>query len=160
MPVSFITSVHMEQLSFRWTDFHEVWYWGILQKSIKVEVSLNRTRIMGILLEDQRTFLIISRWVLLRMKNVSDKSCRENQNTYFIFYIFISITSSSPPQKKKCRLWDNVEKYRIDGQAIDDNTIWPTHIACWITKTANTRSDSVILLLFHRKSCYMNVPQC
>jgi len=29
-------------------------------------------------------FLIISRPVLLRMRNVSDKSCRENQNTHFI----------------------------------------------------------------------------
>jgi hypothetical protein len=31
------------------------------------------------------TFLIISRSVLLRMRNVSDKSCRENQNTHFVF---------------------------------------------------------------------------
>jgi len=32
-------------------------------------------------------FLIISRSVLLRMRNFSDKSCRENQNTYFAFNI-------------------------------------------------------------------------
>jgi len=31
-------------------------------------------------LDDEYTF-IISRSVLLRMRNVSDKSCRENQNT-------------------------------------------------------------------------------
>jgi hypothetical protein len=30
-------------------------------------------------------FTIISPSVLLRMRNVSDKSCRENQNTHFVF---------------------------------------------------------------------------
>ena len=39
----------------------------------------------GTLLEDLCTFMPISRWILLRMRNVSDKSCRENQNTHFIF---------------------------------------------------------------------------
>jgi len=31
--------------------------------------------------------MIISRSVLLGMKNVSDKSCRENQSTYFTNFI-------------------------------------------------------------------------
>jgi len=30
-------------------------------------------------------FVIISLSVLPRMRNVSDKSCRENQNTHFVF---------------------------------------------------------------------------
>jgi hypothetical protein len=34
--------------------------------------------------EDQSTFFITSRSVLLRMKNVSEKSRRENQNKHFI----------------------------------------------------------------------------
>jgi hypothetical protein len=33
-------------------------------------------------------FLFISRLILLRMRNVSDKSCTENQNTHFVFSIF------------------------------------------------------------------------
>jgi len=33
-------------------------------------------------------YFIISRSVLLRMRNVSEKSCRENQNTHFEFDIF------------------------------------------------------------------------
>jgi len=36
---------------------------------------------MDTLQEDQYIYLIMSRSVLLRMRNVSDKSCRENQNT-------------------------------------------------------------------------------
>ena len=40
---------------------------------------------MSTLREAQYTFLIISRSVLLRMRNVSDKTCRESQNTHFIF---------------------------------------------------------------------------
>jgi len=39
----------------------------------------NVTRISGTLQEDQYTFLL-SRSVLLRMRNVSDKFCTENQN--------------------------------------------------------------------------------
>ena len=42
----------------------------------------------GILHEDQYTFLIISRSVTLRMRNVSDKICRGNQNTHFVFIKF------------------------------------------------------------------------
>ena len=34
--------------------------------------------------------MIISQSVLLRMRNVSDKSCRENQNTHFTFNNFFS----------------------------------------------------------------------
>jgi len=30
------------------------------------------------------TFMIISRWILLRTRNVSDRSCRENQSTHFV----------------------------------------------------------------------------
>jgi hypothetical protein len=41
------------------------------------------TRITGTLHEDICTFMI-SRRILLRMRNVSDKSCRENRNTRFM----------------------------------------------------------------------------
>jgi len=45
----------------------------------------NLTRITGTLHEDQYTFFIISRSFLLWMRNVLEQSCRENQNTHFMF---------------------------------------------------------------------------
>ena len=45
---------------------------------------------MGTSYEDQYAFLIASHSVLLRMRNVSDKSCRENQSTHFMFNNFFS----------------------------------------------------------------------
>jgi hypothetical protein len=53
--------------------------------SRKFKFHYNLTRITGTLHEDHQTFFIISRLILLRMRNVSDKSCRENQNTHFMF---------------------------------------------------------------------------
>jgi len=44
----------------------------------------NRTGMTGALHEDQCTFLITSRSVILTMRNVADKSYRENQDTHFI----------------------------------------------------------------------------
>jgi len=45
----------------------------------------NLTRILGTVHEKQNTYFIISRSVLLRMRNVSDKSCRENRaNTCYV----------------------------------------------------------------------------
>jgi hypothetical protein len=52
------------------------------------KVSLKLTSIMGTLHDDLHTFKIISRWTL-RMRNVSDKNCRENQNARFMFNNFI-----------------------------------------------------------------------
>jgi len=43
-----------------------------------------------ILHEDRYTFLIMSRLILLRMKNISDKICRENENTLYMFNNFFS----------------------------------------------------------------------
>jgi len=46
------------------------------------------TRIEGTLQEDQNTFLVIPRSILLRIRNVSDKNCIENQDTRFMFNNF------------------------------------------------------------------------
>ena len=43
---------------------------------------------MDTLHEHQHTFLMISRSVLLRIRNVSHKSSRENKNTHFMFNNF------------------------------------------------------------------------
>jgi hypothetical protein len=49
----------------------------------------------GTLHEEQCTFLIIVCLLLLRMRNIADKSCRENQNTVYVQQL------PPPPKKKK-----------------------------------------------------------
>jgi len=50
--------------------------------------NLSRKRIKGTLYEDHSTFLI-PRSVLLRMRNVAGKSCREYKNTHFVSSNFL-----------------------------------------------------------------------
>jgi len=66
-------------------------------------------RITGSLLEEVCTFTIMSRLILTEMRNVSEKSCRENQNKYLIENNFFSEC------RTVCELtWDNmVESNRI-----------------------------------------------
>ena len=45
------------------------------------------TKIAGTLCDDVCTFMIVSHQNLLRMRNVSNKSCKESQNTCFMFII-------------------------------------------------------------------------
>jgi hypothetical protein len=122
----------MQQLGFRWTNLREIWNLNIFiffeNLSRKFKFYSNLTRITGTLREDQYTFVIISGPVLLRMRNVSDKRCRANQNTHFMFNNFF---------RKSCRLWDNVEKY---GRTEQDTHGIIRHIsfACWITKATDT----------------------
>ena len=54
------------------------------------------TGITGTLHGDKYTYLIISLSFLLRMKNVSDKSCRENENAHFVFNIVIFFSKIVP----------------------------------------------------------------
>ena len=79
-------SVRMKQVGSHWRDCHEIWYLDNFRKSVeKIQVSLKSDGTTSPLHEELCAF-IISRWILSRMRNVSDKSCRENQNTYFVFY--------------------------------------------------------------------------
>ena len=59
--------------------------------------------------------MIISRTILLVMRNISDKFGTENQNTY-IFSIMFQIFF-----RKLWRLWDNVKKNCTARQTTDDN---------------------------------------
>jgi hypothetical protein len=68
-----------------WPDFHEIWYLSIFRKSDeKIKVSL--TTYMNNIYFIQRTIYFLScQAVPLRMRNVSDKTCRVTQNTCFMF---------------------------------------------------------------------------
>jgi hypothetical protein len=84
-------------------------------------------------MKTQYTFLIISHSFFLRMRNVADKSCTENQNTLLCSVIFFS---------KIEPLWD-VEKYCTEGQATHDNM---AHVPCY------TRTHSQYVMFIERIS--------
>jgi len=75
-------------------------FFGTVSRKLKLYV--NMTRLTGTLHADLSTF-IISRWIILGMRNVWDKSYTENQNTTFcVQKTFL---------RKSGRLFDNLEKY-------------------------------------------------
>jgi hypothetical protein len=78
--------------------------------------------------------MIISRSVLPRMRNVSDKSCRENRNAHFMFN---NCFSTVVPLYEI--MWENF--VQTDRQPM---TIWHIRIACWITKAEDTHSEDII----------------
>jgi len=63
-------------------------------------------RITGTLHEDQFTFLIISRSVTVRMRNTSQRNCKESQNTHFILNNFFL--------KKNCVIYEVMWKNILD----------------------------------------------
>ena len=84
----FRLSFHMEQLGSQVAEFHEIWYLSIFRKSVEwIQVSLKSDKNNGYCTwrPMYSTFIIIIHLILLIMRNVSDKSCRENQNTHFMF---------------------------------------------------------------------------
>jgi hypothetical protein len=73
--------------------------------------------------------IYITAWclILLRMRNVTDRGCRENQNTQFMFRKLFFF-------RKSYRLWKREKKYGRVGQTRNYNIIGRMRIACWITK--------------------------
>jgi len=82
--------------------------------SLKFKFDLNLTRTTGALHEDQYTFLIVSRSVLLRVRNVAHESCGEYQNIHF---------RCNKLFREPCSLSDNVEKYYTAGQTTDGSMV-------------------------------------
>jgi hypothetical protein len=90
-------SVRMEQLGPPWTDFYKIRYMISFRKSVeRIQVSLKSDK-------NNRSFTWRPvyiydniRWILPRMRNVSDKRGRENQNTYF----FVHWIPPPPPENR------------------------------------------------------------
>jgi hypothetical protein len=87
----FVLSVYpficKEQLGSHWMDFHKIWYLGTFWKPVKkIQVSLISDTNNEYFTWSPSTF-ILSRSMILRMRHVSDKSCREIHNTHIIWCI-------------------------------------------------------------------------
>jgi hypothetical protein len=78
------------------------------------------------------TFMI-SRWILLRVRNISNRSHTEHQNT---------LHSQLPFLANRAFLWDKFEKCGKTRQATDGNVIRSMGFACWVTMDTHTHADS------------------
>jgi len=88
--------------------------------------------------------MIISGSVLLRMRNISDMSCRENQNTHFVFRNFF----------ERLAVYEIVWK-RIGEPDRPQMTVRRLRIACWIIVLHILR----IFLLCHCHNGHTNAYQ-
>jgi hypothetical protein len=96
-------------------------------------------------------FFIIFRLFLIRMRNVSDRSCTENQITHFVF----SNTFSENRAVYEI-MWKNIVEWGRVQMAI-----WRMRTACCIAKATNTHSHNMqYLLLYHHNKGSVNAPQC
>jgi len=107
------------------------------------------------------TFMITPRWIFLRMVNVSDRSCGENQNTWYSVNFL----------RKFCRLWDDVKKIRYSQtghrwQCGPENVriawgttkagiqaLWIFNIHCCFTAVVVKRMRLIGTLYEHSLSC-------
>jgi hypothetical protein len=90
----------------------------------------NSTKITGTLHEDVFTFMTISCYILLIMRNVLNKLW-ENQNTHFMF-------SNSLSENRT--VYEMMSKTVEEPEATNEVTVWRTRVACWISKTADTHA--------------------
>ena len=130
--ISFVMSVRPYEITrFPLTDFDEIWYWKLFWKSVeKIQVSLNPTKVTGILHEDIFTFMAISQWILLRMRNVSNKTCRENQNTFYARDFF----------QKNRAVYGIIPKNVVESHRTQ--TIGLLRVAYWIRKLTRPQSHA------------------
>ena len=85
-------SVLKEQLGSLWTHFLKNCYFNIFQKSVEnIQVLLKSDKNNRPLTGGPVLFIIMSYCILLRMRNISDKTCRINKNTNFVYYKFFPI---------------------------------------------------------------------
>jgi len=115
------------QLGTYWTDFQwKLDIRGFIENlSGNIQLDSNLIRITDTLHENLCTRTIISQTFVLRLRNVSDTFCRENQSIHFVFTKFVL--------RKPCRLWDSV-KYGRASQATDDNTVRRMRFDCRTNK--------------------------
>jgi hypothetical protein len=101
------------------------------------------TKTTGTLQADQYIILIISRSVLLTMRNPAVEEIKAYFYVEKLFFFLKIVTFM--------RTWKNTVE--PDRPQI---TVWQMSTACWITKATDTHSEYVIL----RNNGCMQAPQC
>jgi hypothetical protein len=124
--------------------------------------------------------MTISRWILLRMRNVSNKSCKENQNSHFTFSNFFRKPCFHELMSKKW--WRQKGRKRQNDGALHVGSVRPharkhTPASCTHTQThphtrkcnrAGTRANThththiekrLIFIAFPRLQLFVNAPQ-
>ena len=94
--VSFIMSlcpfIHMGQLVSHWKDFLGIWYWKSIKK---MQVSLKSEKNDGVIYMKTNMHLWSYLTELLVEWDVSDKSCKEIRNTFYVRKLFFFFESLS-----------------------------------------------------------------
>ena len=106
---------------------------------------------MGTLHEDQYT-LLISRSIILRMRNVSDKSCGQNRNTHFMLNIFFFFF------RKSCHLWICGKMLYSRAGVMWQHGTWAFHAGSLRLQTRSR--DIQHFLLFHCNNGCTKEPHC
>jgi hypothetical protein len=102
-------------------------YWVIY------DARFHEYQMQGTLHEDLFTLMTVSQWILPTMRNVSDKSCWESQNTFYSQLLF--------PENRG--VYTIAWKHTVQPER--PQTTWRMRCAGWITKAADTHSEYVIL---------------
>jgi len=115
--------------------FMKLGIWDFFETlSRKCKFHYIRTRITGTLRQDQCTIFLIFRSVLPRIRNVSHKNCKENQNTDFVFSNFFFLENRA--------VYKIMRKSSV-ARGRPQMTIWRTCVAYWIPKATNTHPQAV-----------------
>jgi hypothetical protein len=128
-------SVGMEQLGSNRTDFHEIWYLSIFRKAAqKIKVLLMSEKInRGTVHEEKYRFFIVSRSVLLRMRNIPDNLCTKSKHTIYVQWSFLEIPA----------IYETVWKSNVCPDR-PQMIIRRMVIACWTHKFTNTLIKCII----------------
>jgi hypothetical protein len=94
---------------------------------------------MGTVHEDQYTYLIISRSVFLRMRNISSESCTENQNTHFVFSNFFFFFENRIVYEI---MWKNIVQPDRPQMKVRRMPV-----ACWVPKTTNSQFSTATIII-------------
>jgi hypothetical protein len=109
------------------------------------------------------TFMTISRSILLRMRNVSNIICRENQNTHFMsnnFFFFenravyeIMPKNMVGPERPQIKIRSTRVVFCISQGA-------RAHAHAFAHTHARIHIQKYVILLFHDDNGFANAPQC
>jgi len=113
-------SVRMEHPGSHWTDFPFSLIFEYISKNVsrKLKFHENFIRITSTLHEDSCTFITLSRRILLRMRNFSEKKERNSTRTFLYVHLF-SLENRA--------IYEIIEKNIVGPDTPDNNTVHASH---------------------------------